>query len=87
MNCYKRDYDLLGYRYALMSQLATAGLNNVLCMLPARDESEFTLFPKEDVAFIHDWLAWTDTHIQHLKNTSPLPGMDEVGVRSQAIYP
>lgn len=80
MSCYKRDYDYLGYRYALMSQLATAGLNNVLCMLPARDESEFALFPKEDVAFIHDWLAWTDAHIPHLTNTVPLPGMDEVGL-------
>lgn len=80
MNCYKRDYDFLGYRYALMSQLATAGLNNVLCMIPARDESEFTLFPKEDVAFIRDWLAWTDAHIDFLKNTVPLPNMDEVAL-------
>jgi hypothetical protein len=47
MRCYKRDYDLLGYKYALLSQLATAGLNNVLCMVPARDEAEFELFPKE----------------------------------------
>ena len=80
MNCYKRDYDLLGYKYALMSQLATAGLNNVICMIPARDEQEFNLFPKEDVAFIHDWLGWTDARIDYLKNTVPLPGLDEVGL-------
>jgi hypothetical protein len=80
MSCYKRDYDFLGYRYALMSQLASAGLNNVLCMIPARDESEFSLFPDEDVAFIRGWLAWTDAHIEFLKNTVPLPNMDEVGL-------
>ena len=80
MSCYKRDYDFLGYRYALMSQLATAGLNNVLCMIPARDESEFALFPAQDVAFIRDWLGWTDAHIEFLKNTVPLPDMDEVGL-------
>jgi len=80
MNCYRRDYDLLGYKYALMSQLATAGLNNVLCMIPARDESEYELFPKEDISFIRGWLNWTDSHINALKNTVPLPGHDEVGV-------
>jgi hypothetical protein len=47
-----------------MSQLATAGLNNVVCMIPARDEAEFKLFPSKDVLFIHDWLVWTDSHIQ-----------------------
>lgn len=80
MHCYKRDYDLLGYKYALMSQLATAGLNNVICMTPARDEAEFSLFPTSDVKFIHDWLAWTDAHISHLKRTVPLPGNDEVAI-------
>ena len=71
--CYKRDYDLLGYRYALMSNLATAGLNIVACMLPARDEAEFTLFPPADVEFIASWLNWTDAHIAALANTVPLP--------------
>ena len=28
-----RDFDLLGYQYSLLSTLATAGLNLVLCML------------------------------------------------------
>lgn len=80
MSCYRRDYDFLGYRYALMSQLATAGLNNVLCMIPARDEAEFSLFPQEDIAFIKGWLTWTDSHIAALRNTVPLPGLDEVGI-------
>ena len=79
MPCYKRDYDLLGYKYALMSNLATAGMNVVACMLPARDENEFSLFPQADVAFIKRWLIWTDANIAALKNTVPLPGLDEVG--------
>ena len=40
MACYRRDWDLLGHPYSLMSQLATAGLNLVLCMIPARDLAE-----------------------------------------------
>ena len=40
-----RDFDLLGYRYSLMSNMATAPLNSVLCMIPARDLEEFELFP------------------------------------------
>ena len=50
-----RDFDYLGYRYGLMSSIGTAGLNNVLAMLPARDEAEFKLFPAEDVAWINKW--------------------------------
>jgi len=30
-----RDFDLLGYRYSLLSSIGTGGLNNVLNMLPA----------------------------------------------------
>ena len=29
-----RDFDLLGYRYSIMSSVGTAGLNNVVNMLP-----------------------------------------------------
>ena len=76
--CYKRDFDLLGFRYSIISQVATAGLNNVMCMLPARDEKEFELFPSEDVAFIVDWLKFTDANIPALQNTVPVPGHDAV---------
>eukprot|EP00051_Salpingoeca_urceolata_P016581 m.221615 g.221615 ORF g.221615 m.221615 type:complete len:214 (+) comp18720_c0_seq6:166-807(+) len=34
-----RDFDLLGYQYSLLSSIATAGLNNVHCMIPARDKA------------------------------------------------
>ena len=50
MNCYKRDYDLLGYKYALMSQLATAGMNNVLCMIPVRRAiDELNIYSKKSI--------------------------------------
>ena len=70
-----RDFDLLGYRYSLLSSIGTGGLNNVLNMLPARDEQEFNLFPQEDLAFVHDWMAWTDQHVALLKLTRPVPSL------------
>ena len=33
-----------------LSSIGTAGLNHVLCMIPARDASEFALFPEADKA-------------------------------------
>jgi hypothetical protein len=66
-----RDFDLLGYRYSLLSSIGTGGLNNVVNMLPARDAQEFKLFPQEDIAFVHDWLEWADQHVALLKLTRP----------------
>ena len=76
--CYRRDFDLLGYKYSLLAQTATAGLNAVFTMLPARDEREFAFFPAEDVAFIRRWLAFGDARMEQLRNTQPLAGADEV---------
>ena len=64
--CYRRDFDLLGYKYSLLAQTATAGLNAVFTMLPARDEREFALFPAQDVAFIRRWLAFGDARVEQL---------------------
>ena len=43
-----RDFDLLGYKYGLLSTVGTAGQNNVVTMIPARDVAEFELFPEAD---------------------------------------
>jgi len=67
-----RDFDLLGYKYSLLSTIGTAGQNNVLTMIPARDMGEFTLFPSVDLGFIRSWLAWTDSNLQFLRNTMPI---------------
>eukprot|EP00948_MAST-09A_sp_MAST-9A-sp1_P003307 g3307.t1 len=70
-----RDFDLLGYKYSLLSTIGTAGLNNVVTMIPARDEEEFTLFPDNDINFIRSWLAWTDENIDALQNTMPIASL------------
>lgn len=72
-----RDFDLLGYKYSLLSTVGTAGQNLVVTMIPARDESEYSLFPQADRDFISRWVNWTDTNLVYLRNTLPiatLPG-------------
>jgi hypothetical protein len=75
-----RDFDLLGYKYSLLSTIGTAGQNNVLTMIPARDPEEFALFPAEDTQFIHDWLAWTDANLDAVRNTVPIASLSSPGV-------
>ena len=70
-----RDFDLVGYKYSLLSTIGTAGLNNVVTMIPARDEEEFALFPGDDIAFIRKWLTWTDVHMDALRNTMPISSL------------
>jgi hypothetical protein len=67
-----RDFDYLGYQFSLLSSIGTAGLNNVLCMIPARDQEEFALFPEGDLAFISRWLSWTDANKKFLEHTRPI---------------
>jgi hypothetical protein len=50
--------------------VGTAGLNNVMNMLPARDEQEFALFPAEDIAFVKGWMDWTDHHVDWLQQAT-----------------
>ena len=74
---YTKDFDLLGHRYSLLSSIATGGLNNVLCDIPARNASEFDLFPAAARAWIKDWLTWTDDRRALLTTTrtfAPAPG-------------
>merc|ERR1719469_1676353 len=75
-----RDFDLLGYRYSLLSSVGSGGLNNVLNMLPARDLQEFRLFPKDDLAFVRDWLAWADDNVALLRLTRPVPSLSTPGL-------
>jgi hypothetical protein len=44
-------------------------------MLPARDTEEYARLPAEDVAFMRNWLAWTDDHAHLLRHTRALPGI------------
>eukprot|EP01061_Rhynchopus_euleeides_P004836 TRINITY_DN14033_c0_g2_i1.p1 TRINITY_DN14033_c0_g2~~TRINITY_DN14033_c0_g2_i1.p1 ORF type:complete len:930 (+),score=373.12 TRINITY_DN14033_c0_g2_i1:78-2867(+) len=74
-DCYNfntRDFDLLGYRYSLLSTVGTAGLNLMWSMIPARDESEFNLFPQEERDFISRWRQFAFDNFEVLKNTAPI---------------
>jgi len=64
-----RDWDYLGYRYSFISSIATGGWNNVVDMIPARDQEESRHFSTEDKAWIRDWLAWTTQNKKLLLHT------------------
>ncbi|UJR19343.1 hypothetical protein I4U23_022472 [Adineta vaga] len=66
-----RDFDLLGFSYSLLANIATAGLNLVHTMLPARDLQEFQLLPEEFIQFWTYWLKWTDEHVEEIRNGIP----------------
>lgn len=68
-----RDFDLLGYKFSLLSSVGTAGCNMVFTMIPARDEEEYDLFPQKDSDFVKRWLKFTDDNVRYLRNTMPIP--------------
>lgn len=75
-----RDYDFYATPYALVSAIATGGLNAVVCDIPARDEGEFAAFPAvapdnhtTSLALYHFWLDWARTHAPHLRALKFLP--------------
>jgi hypothetical protein len=75
-----RDFDLLGYKYSVLSTVGTAGQNNVLTMIPARDMQEYNLLPQEDRDFIKNWIAWTDEKLEYLRNTMPIATLPGPGI-------
>eukprot|EP00054_Salpingoeca_dolichothecata_P030821 m.254091 g.254091 ORF g.254091 m.254091 type:complete len:1086 (-) comp26725_c1_seq16:94-3351(-) len=82
---YLRDFDLLGYKYSLLSNIGTAGLNLVFTMIPARDESEFALFPEQDLHFVQKWLQFADDNIKFLNRTRQL--LDGSDGTAAFLYP
>ncbi|MBN1422039.1 MAG: hypothetical protein JXP34_24920, partial [Planctomycetes bacterium] len=74
-----RDWDLLGWKYSVISSIGTAPIHNVVDMIPARDEDEFRLFPAEDAAWMRAWLAWTDANIDLLRRIRPIIGPPVLG--------
>ncbi len=76
-----RDWDYLGYRYSFLSSIGTAGWNNVVNMIPARDSEEFKHFSDADKNWIRTWLKWTETHKELLRHTQTIlhqPQMDKL---------
>jgi len=74
-----RDWDYLGWKFSLISSIATGGLNNIVSMIPARDEEEFKYFPEADKAFFRNWLDWTDENREYLLNTRFIIGQPAMG--------
>ncbi|CAF0789783.1 unnamed protein product [Adineta steineri] len=66
-----RDFDFMGFSYSLLSNIATAGLNLIHTLLPARDLQEFYFLPIEFIQFWSYWLNWTDEHIEEIRNGIP----------------
>ena len=74
-----RDFDLLGFRYSVISAIATAPYQLVVNFLPARDEAEFAAFAKEQRPWLRSWLDWTDRNLDVLRHTRPILGDVQLG--------
>lgn len=76
-----RDWDYLGWKYSLISSIATAPFAHVVDMIPARDLAEYELFMKDTAShnFIKGWFEWTDRHAKILKNMRSIIGPPQIG--------
>lgn len=74
-----RDWDRLGWKYNLLSSIATAPFNHVINYIPARDADEFNAFSDDDKAFFRRWLDFTDQHMDYLRNVRPILGQPMIG--------
>lgn len=74
-----RDWDVLGWKYSLLSSIATAPFNHVLNCIPARDPDEFKALSDEDKAFFRRWLDWTDGFAEYLRAVRPIIGPPMIG--------
>jgi hypothetical protein len=76
-----RDWDYLGFRYSFLSSIATAGWNNVVDMIPARDSEEAKHFSAADKAWIRGWLDWTRQNkelVQHTRSILQPPAIGHI---------
>ncbi|MDZ7632176.1 MAG: hypothetical protein U5K74_12740 [Gemmatimonadaceae bacterium] len=74
-----RDWDLLGWRYSVLSSIAVGGWNNVINLLPARDSAEFAHFGAADRAWLRGWLEWTVANKELLRRTKQILGQPGLG--------
>jgi hypothetical protein len=74
-----RDFDYYAAAYSIVSSVSTAGMNNVVCDIPARDEGEFAAFPAvapttdASMQFYQTWWQWVDDNLPTLRATTALP--------------
>jgi hypothetical protein len=74
-----RDWDLLGWKFSVLSSIGTAPFNHVVDCLPARDPDEFKAFSEEDKRWFRSWLDWTDANMALLKHVKPIIGPPMIG--------
>jgi xylan 1,4-beta-xylosidase len=73
------DWDLLGWKYSVISAVGTAPFNHVVNFLPSRDEREFSAFSHQDQQWLRRWLDWTDRNQEVLRNLKPILGPPQQG--------
>ena len=73
------DWDLLGWKYSVISSIATAPFNLMVNYIPARDEREFKAFSPADQKWFRDWFDWTDQNLEILRNVKPILGAPQLG--------
>ena len=56
-----------------------AGWNNVIDMIPARDQAEYEAFSPEDQAWWRHWLDWTVANKELLRHTRTILGQPALG--------
>src|SRR5262249_3965871 len=74
-----RDWDYLGWKYSVLSSIATGGWNNVINMIPARGSEEARAFSAADRQWFRGWIDWTDEHKDFLRHTRPILGAPALG--------
>jgi hypothetical protein len=73
------DWDLLGWKYSVISAIASAPYHLIVNYIPARDEREFKAFSPADQKWFRDWFDWTECNIDVLRNSKPIIGAPQVG--------
>jgi hypothetical protein len=71
------DWDLLGWKYSVISAVATAPFHHVVNFIPARDEREFKAFSAADQQWMRGWFDWTDQNLSILRNVKPIPSLGQ----------
>ncbi|MGA2864435.1 MAG: hypothetical protein ABSF95_08095 [Verrucomicrobiota bacterium] len=73
------DWDLLGWKYSVISSIATAPFNLLVNFIPARDQREFQAFSPADRKWFRDWFDWTDQNAETLGRVQPILGAPQLG--------
>ncbi|MBN2264743.1 MAG: hypothetical protein JW775_02920, partial [Candidatus Aminicenantes bacterium] len=74
-----RDWDVLGWKFSLLSSIGTAPFHHVVNFIPARDAEEFAALSDEDKAWFRKWLDWTDENARYLHALRPIIGPPMAG--------